>query len=130
MFAMVMMSDVCDSFESNESSWRETAGSHSTYGYRRLTFSIPDDSFLAIVLCRRFWSLRSTIAWRNNNNTTTMGDFEGKARELIPAQVRMISGCQDSQTSADVSNVNQFELPDPAGENRHLLGESCAVLFA
>jgi hypothetical protein len=44
-----------------------------------------------------------------------MGDFEGKARELIPAQVRMISGCQDSQTSADVSNVSQFELPDPAG---------------
>jgi len=44
-----------------------------------------------------------------------MGDFEGKARQLIPAQVRMISGCADHQTSADVSNVTQFELPDPAG---------------
>lgn len=27
----------------------------------------------------------------------------------------MISGCQDSQTSADVSNVASFQLPDPAG---------------
>lgn len=27
----------------------------------------------------------------------------------------MISGCADSQTSADVSNVNSFQLPDPAG---------------
>ena len=28
----------------------------------------------------------------------------------------MISGCLDSQTSADVSNVQSFQLPDPAGE--------------
>lgn len=27
----------------------------------------------------------------------------------------MISGCQDAQTSADVSNVASFQLPDPAG---------------
>jgi len=27
----------------------------------------------------------------------------------------MISGCQDAQTSADVSNVDGFQLPDPAG---------------
>jgi hypothetical protein len=27
----------------------------------------------------------------------------------------MISGCRDSQTSADVSNVQSFSLPDPAG---------------
>ena len=45
-----------------------------------------------------------------------MGDFEGKAEQLIPATVRMISGCCDHQTSADVSNVSQFQLPDPAGE--------------
>jgi len=43
------------------------------------------------------------------------GDFEGQAQQLIPANVRMISGCQDSQTSADVANVSQFQLPDPAG---------------
>ena len=29
--------------------------------------------------------------------------------------IRMISGCEDVQTSADVSNVNSFQLPDPAG---------------
>eukprot|EP00977_Amphora_coffeiformis_P022297 scaffold10745_cov210-Amphora_coffeaeformis.AAC.4 len=29
--------------------------------------------------------------------------------------IRMISGCEDAQTSADVSNVNSFSLPDPAG---------------
>lgn len=27
----------------------------------------------------------------------------------------MISGCDDAQTSADVSNVSSFQLPDPAG---------------
>ena len=27
----------------------------------------------------------------------------------------MISGCRDEQTSADVSNVASFKLPDPAG---------------
>eukprot|EP00567_Pseudictyota_dubia_P004496 CAMPEP_0197439730 /NCGR_PEP_ID=MMETSP1175-20131217/6402_1 /TAXON_ID=1003142 /ORGANISM="Triceratium dubium, Strain CCMP147" /LENGTH=352 /DNA_ID=CAMNT_0042969695 /DNA_START=98 /DNA_END=1156 /DNA_ORIENTATION=+ len=37
------------------------------------------------------------------------------AQSAIPAEVRMISGCQDSQTSADVSNVATFQLPDPAG---------------
>ncbi|KAI2509756.1 Caspase domain [Fragilaria crotonensis] len=45
------------------------------------------------------------------------GDFEGNAAELIPADVRMISGCQDAQTSADVSNVSEFQLPDPAGRS-------------
>ena len=29
--------------------------------------------------------------------------------------IRMISGCEDAQTSADVSNVRNFQLPDPAG---------------
>lgn len=46
-----------------------------------------------------------------------MGDFEGQAHQLIPAAVRMISGCDDHQTSADVSNVSQFQLPDPAGRS-------------
>mmetsp|Transcript_2146 Transcript_2146/g.3883 ORF Transcript_2146/g.3883 Transcript_2146/m.3883 type:complete len:318 (-) Transcript_2146:223-1176(-) len=44
-----------------------------------------------------------------------MADIQAKAEELIPAEVRMISGCMDSQTSADVSNVASFSLPDPAG---------------
>lgn len=46
------------------------------------------------------------------------GDFEGSdPSSLIAGNVRMISGCQDAQTSADVSNVSQFSLPDPAGRS-------------
>eukprot|EP00591_Stephanopyxis_turris_P006716 CAMPEP_0195515316 /NCGR_PEP_ID=MMETSP0794_2-20130614/6426_1 /TAXON_ID=515487 /ORGANISM="Stephanopyxis turris, Strain CCMP 815" /LENGTH=313 /DNA_ID=CAMNT_0040643719 /DNA_START=44 /DNA_END=985 /DNA_ORIENTATION=- len=45
-----------------------------------------------------------------------MSDFDAKAEKAIAAHVRMISGCDDSQTSADVSNVNSFQLPDPAGK--------------
>jgi metacaspase-1 len=37
--------------------------------------------------------------------------------------IRMISGCEDAQTSADVSNVNAFQLPDPAG----LAGGACTA---
>jgi hypothetical protein len=44
-----------------------------------------------------------------------MSDALEKAKQAIPAEVRMISGCRDSQTSADVSNVASFQLPDPAG---------------
>ena len=40
-----------------------------------------------------------------------------QAEKLIPATVRMISGCRDEQTSADVSNVANFQLPDPAGRS-------------
>lgn len=40
-----------------------------------------------------------------------------EAAKAIPAEVRMISGCRDSQTSADVSNVASFQLPDPAGRS-------------
>mmetsp|Transcript_4921 Transcript_4921/g.10335 ORF Transcript_4921/g.10335 Transcript_4921/m.10335 type:complete len:333 (-) Transcript_4921:192-1190(-) len=44
-----------------------------------------------------------------------MNTFDARAVEAIPADVRMISGCRDDQTSADVSNVSEFQLPDPAG---------------
>jgi len=43
-----------------------------------------------------------------------MSDFDDKVAEGIKADVRMISGCHDSQTSAD-TNVGAFELPNPAG---------------
>jgi hypothetical protein len=33
-----------------------------------------------------------------------------QASKLIPAEVRMISGCKDEQTSADVSNVARYVL--------------------
>ena len=38
-----------------------------------------------------------------------------KAKQAIPAEIHMISGCRDEQTSADVSNVGSFQLPDPKG---------------
>lgn len=43
-------------------------------------------------------------------------EFDAKAEEAIPASVRMISGCHDTQTSADVQNVSTFQLPDAAGK--------------
>ena len=36
--------------------------------------------------------------------------------KAIPAKFHMISGSEDKQTSADVSNVGSFALPDPAGK--------------
>lgn len=44
-----------------------------------------------------------------------MSDTLEQAKQAIPAEIRMISGCRDEQTSADVSNVASFSLPDPAG---------------
>mmetsp|Transcript_4806 Transcript_4806/g.5489 ORF Transcript_4806/g.5489 Transcript_4806/m.5489 type:complete len:313 (-) Transcript_4806:273-1211(-) len=41
--------------------------------------------------------------------------FAERAKNAIPCEIRMISGCEDKQTSADVSNVASFKLPDPAG---------------
>lgn len=42
-------------------------------------------------------------------------EYAERAADTIRADVRMVSGCEDKQTSADVSNVAKFELPDPAG---------------
>jgi len=39
-----------------------------------------------------------------------------KPSELKHADIWMISGCQDVQCSADISNTHGFELPDPAGK--------------
>lgn len=44
-------------------------------------------------------------------------DFDQRAEEAIPAEIHMISGCHDSQTSADISNVNEFSLPNPNGRS-------------
>lgn len=41
--------------------------------------------------------------------------FEQKKTDVLPGTIIMISGCEDDQTSADVSNVSSFQLPDPAG---------------
>jgi len=44
-----------------------------------------------------------------------MSNVQKQSEKYIPADVRLISGCKDEQTSADVSNVDSFQLPDPAG---------------
>ena len=44
-----------------------------------------------------------------------LDEYDTRAEDTIPCNVRMISGCEDTQTSADVSNVGKFSLPDPAG---------------
>ena len=44
--------------------------------------------------------------------TDSTEQFDQEAASAIPAEVRMISGCHDQQTSADVSNVSTFQLPD------------------
>ena len=45
-----------------------------------------------------------------------MGSRADQIAAAIPAKFVMISGSEDKQTSADVFNVNQFELPNPAGK--------------
>lgn len=45
----------------------------------------------------------------------TRDQFEESKPDEMRKDIRMISGCEDVQTSADVSNVGSFNLPDPAG---------------
>lgn len=64
------------------------------------------------------WSEEFDIDGDNASDDQTMEEdsYELESNTMaFPAIVRMISGCQDSQTSADVSNVASFSLPDPAG---------------
>jgi hypothetical protein len=42
-------------------------------------------------------------------------EFEENKPRALQADIWMISGCEDHQTSADVSNVAAFQLPDPKG---------------
>ena len=50
------------------------------------------------------------------NQDGAQSNFEdNKPDSMRNKDIRMISGCEDRQTSADVSNVSEFSLPDPAG---------------
>ena len=50
------------------------------------------------------------------NQEDAQATFEDqKPDSMRYKDIRMVSGCEDSQTSADVSNVGNFRLPDPAG---------------
>ncbi len=55
-----------------------------------------------------------------------MIEFDTKAREQIPASIHMISGCRDSQTAADVTDLGSFSLPSPDGRSG---GASTAVFL-
>ncbi len=55
---------------------------------------------------------------KKRSSTKKRDAFAQNARKAIPASIRMISGCHDSQTSADVSKISsQFQLPNPAGRS-------------
>lgn len=73
-----------------------------------------------------FNSLIQILSFGSDNNTNrdigkyqddTNTDVESNVGTdgAIRAMVFMISGCEDSQTSADVSNVSNFSLPNPNG---------------
>lgn len=51
----------------------------------------------------------------NGGGQMTREEYEANKPDELRKDIRMISGCQDRQTSADVSNVSSFQLPDPAG---------------
>lgn len=53
----------------------------------------------------------------------TTEEYENTKPDELKKDIRMISGCHDKQTSADVSNVSSFQLPDPAGEFFTLYGQ-------
>ena len=49
------------------------------------------------------------------DQTGAQAKFEAEKPDGMKKNVRMISGCEDAQTAGDVSNVQSFSLPDPAG---------------
>ncbi|CAB9506917.1 Metacaspase-1B [Seminavis robusta] len=51
----------------------------------------------------------------SSNNDTFDPSLVAQAEAYIHAEVHLFSGCRDEQTSADISNVELFGLPDPQG---------------
>jgi len=56
--------------------------------------------------------------------------FEEKKNDVLPGTIIMISGCEDDQTSADVSDVASFKLPDPVGRAGGGLAPRLSCRFA
>eukprot|EP01001_Neometanema_parovale_P007500 NODE_3800_length_1161_cov_46.005780_g3614_i0.p1 GENE.NODE_3800_length_1161_cov_46.005780_g3614_i0~~NODE_3800_length_1161_cov_46.005780_g3614_i0.p1 ORF type:complete len:348 (-),score=98.54 NODE_3800_length_1161_cov_46.005780_g3614_i0:56-1099(-) len=54
-------------------------------------------------------------AYFQNQQEMDPNDYADRSAQAIPGDVRMFSGCRDDQTSADVSNVSQFQLPPGTG---------------
>ena len=45
-------------------------------------------------------------------------EYISEANQVVPALIRMFSGCKDDQTSADVSDVSSFGIPLPNSSER------------
>ena len=59
--------------------------------------------------------IKNAMSEMANQNSAQSNFEDNKPDSMRNKDIRMISGCEDSQTSADVSNVSEFSLPDPAG---------------
>lgn len=61
---------------------------------------------------------RSSSSKKKKKKRPSAKQWDEYTRKAIPASIRMISGCHDSQTSADVGRISsQFQLPNPAGQS-------------
>ncbi|VEU39252.1 unnamed protein product [Pseudo-nitzschia multistriata] len=65
----------------------------------------------------------------SKHGETSDNDFDKQAEYLIPAEVRMISGCHSLETSADVANIYSIaepgKLPSPEGR----AGGACTTVL-
>jgi metacaspase-1 len=95
----------------------------SSYPGRRNRNSNPPRN--ANIAARLFASPRSSSTSQPQSSSSSSSvpvgpDFDRQVEALIPAEVRMISGCHSLETSADISNVQsvaQGQLPSPAGKS-------------
>lgn len=54
---------------------------------------------------------KSVLGDDRDSEPLTKEAFEESKPDELRKDIRMISGCADHQTSADVSNVSNFQLP-------------------
>jgi metacaspase-1 len=72
----------------------------------------------------RFFHRNGPACSSQGGNETGGASFDSQAQSLIPAEVRLISGCHSEQTSADVADASRVaQLPNPAGRS----GGACTL---
>jgi len=98
--------------ESDSSSGKKTK----TKTKKRTSFAIPlISSFASSFGANEGINHDATNDEKKETATVYSEESHTEETREIRAKVFMISGCQDNQTSADVSNVSSFSLPDPNG---------------
>ena len=100
---------------SSSGSEKEPSKKSSYYG---LPFNLSTLSFSSAKKDRTATTSTNGDKDKNHDTATVYSEESSNANQNnreINANVFMISGCQDSQTSADVSNVSSFSLPNPNG---------------